>query len=262
MKVGACLETNYNQIFKLASLAGRMLLESNAEEYRVEDTTLRILQTSGLNQAGSFSNTTGLFLSLADTEHTEYNYFDVVRVRYRENNIEKIEAVNRISRQFSSGEMSAREAYLALKTFDKRVDDKMMVYTNILLVLSFVILFGGGLKDLMCALCLGVFAVVLNRFRQRIYFTDILYNILQISLSTILFSVLRRYVWSDLNPIIVLSALIMPTYPSTFLTNAMRDILRANNLAGVIKVIEASMTIVSIILGFVIGMTLSKWLIF
>ena len=56
--------TKYKQLVKVATLAGMIMLESNAESYRVENTVERILSISQLPTVEVFANTTGLFITL------------------------------------------------------------------------------------------------------------------------------------------------------------------------------------------------------
>ncbi|CRH92591.1 Uncharacterised protein [Chlamydia trachomatis] len=53
---------NYKKLVKMASLTGIIMLESNAECYRVEQTVSCILNVSQLSTVDVFANTTGLFI--------------------------------------------------------------------------------------------------------------------------------------------------------------------------------------------------------
>ncbi len=57
-------ENQYKMLVKVATLAGIIMLESNAESYRVETTVERILSVSQLPIVDVFANTTGLFITL------------------------------------------------------------------------------------------------------------------------------------------------------------------------------------------------------
>ena len=51
------------QLLKLSSKAGRILLESGAEIQRTEDTICRLCQSFGVEEASAFVIPTGMFLS-------------------------------------------------------------------------------------------------------------------------------------------------------------------------------------------------------
>ena len=53
------MKQEYKKIAEVAVLAGRIMLESQAESYRIEDTVERILKTSQCQTTEVFANTTG-----------------------------------------------------------------------------------------------------------------------------------------------------------------------------------------------------------
>ena len=52
------------EILQLANLAGRILIQSEAEGYRVERTVRQILSKSQLEYADAFSSASGLFINI------------------------------------------------------------------------------------------------------------------------------------------------------------------------------------------------------
>ncbi|MGF3066248.1 threonine/serine ThrE exporter family protein [Facklamia sp. P12945] len=251
----------YKKVFKLARLAGKILLESNAEEHRVEDTTLRILQTTGLDSPSSYSNTTGLFLSLTDTDLAEYSFSGIVRINQRQNNIQHIAKVNDISRSYVSGAISVDQAYEAMKNIK---DDKygfLIKYINLILMVLFVILFGGTNIDMLVAFLIACLILALEYWRKTTFLTDFFFNILSIALGSLAVKWIDASFPSTIHPGIILGAMIMPNYPVTSTTNAMRDILKGNNLAGIIKGIDAIMVIISLTIGYTLGILLSQILL-
>ena len=248
----------YEKVMLLASLAGKILLQSNAEEYRVEDTTYRILKTSGLNLPGSYSNTTGLFLSLTDTEQSQYIFSNIVRINERSNNIQNIDAVNNISRLYVSGNIDVDQAYAALKELKTTNYGDLIDYTNIILAAAFVILFGGTSSDFIVAILTGSVLTLMKSIRKHIYFTNFSYNILSVAIGTLFIGLIYAYFPQNLNQSILLGAMIIPFYPGTSITNSMRDILKGNNLAGSIKAVDAFMIITSLTLGYSIGIVLCR----
>ncbi|MCR8968904.1 threonine/serine exporter family protein [Facklamia sp. 7083-14-GEN3] len=248
----------YKKVFKLARLAGKILLESNAEEYRVEDTTLRILQTTGLDSPSSYSNTTGLFLSLTDTKLAEFSFSEIVRINKRQNNIQHIVKVNDISRAYVSGEISVDQAYEALNNIQTDEYGFIIKYINLILIVLFVILFGGTPLDMLVAFLIGCLILTLDYWRKTTFLTDFLFNILSIALGSLTVKLIDASFPSTIHPVIILGAMIMPNYPVTSATNAMRDILKGNNLAGIIKGIDAVMVIISLTIGYTLSILLSQ----
>ena len=257
---GFVMKIFYKKVFKLARLAGQILLESNAEEYRVEDTTVRILQTTGLDSPSTYSNATGLFISLTDSELTEIDMSDIVRINERHNDIQRIVQVNEISRDYVSGKISVDQAYLELKHIQKDDYGPLFSFSLFALIILFVVLLGGNLMDILLAGLIGLLIMLLEYSRKYVYLTKFASHILMVSLGTFFIRLVDFIYPATFHPVILLGALIMPFYPVTSSTNAMRDILKGNNLAGIIKGLDAVMVLISLTIGYTLGLILSQML--
>lgn len=136
-------ENQYKMLVKVATLAGIIMLESNAESYRVETTVERILSVSQLPTVEAFANTTGLFITLDGPDFPEPITY-VKRISQRETHLSKIHAVNQISRDLISKEIDLATAYHNLLSIKKdNYSIKSSHMATILLVLSFAVLLGG-----------------------------------------------------------------------------------------------------------------------
>ncbi|RAA64109.1 threonine/serine exporter, partial [Burkholderia multivorans] len=67
-----------NKVIDVVLTAGKILLESGAETYRVEDTMSRIAYSFGLDNTNSFVSNTAIIFSLNDRTNTR-----LIRVRDR-----------------------------------------------------------------------------------------------------------------------------------------------------------------------------------
>ena len=112
------MRKKYKKIVEVATTAGRIMLESHAESYRVEDTVRRILQTSGLSNTEVITNTTGLYVTLDDSDPEIEGITLVRRITDRSNQLNKIYRVNNISRQLTSGQITIDEAAEQLDVVD------------------------------------------------------------------------------------------------------------------------------------------------
>lgn len=74
-----------NKVIDVVLIAGRILLESGAETYRVEDTMNRIAHSYGLNDTYSFVTSTAIIFSLNDRTNTR-----LIRIRDRTTDLEKL----------------------------------------------------------------------------------------------------------------------------------------------------------------------------
>ncbi|PXA01301.1 hypothetical protein DD922_07915, partial [Staphylococcus pseudintermedius] len=94
-----------NKVIDVVLLAGKVLLESGAETYRVEDTMGRIAASFGLEDTYAFVTSTAIIFSLNDRTNTR-----LVRVRERTTDLEKIALANNISRKISRNTLTLDEA--------------------------------------------------------------------------------------------------------------------------------------------------------
>ena len=83
-----------NKVIDVVLIAGRILLESGAETYRVEDTMNRIAHSYGLHNTYSFVSSTAIIFSLNDRTSTR-----LIRVQERTTDLEKIALTNSLSRK-------------------------------------------------------------------------------------------------------------------------------------------------------------------
>ncbi len=84
-----------DKVIDVVLIAGRILLESGAETYRVEDTMTRIAASFGLDDTYSFVTSTAIIFSLNNRTNTR-----LVRIRERTTDLEKIALTNSLSRKF------------------------------------------------------------------------------------------------------------------------------------------------------------------
>ena len=97
----------------LALYAGHVLLESGAELYRVEDTIHRILHAYGIYSENAFVLSNGIFLT-AGSER-EGAYARVQHIPISSSHLDRVAAVNQLSREISEGKHTVYEARSVLE---------------------------------------------------------------------------------------------------------------------------------------------------
>ena len=109
---------NINKTANTAMLAGEILLISGTEIFRIEDTMDRILDTAPSAKHNVMVMSTGISLTLSNSEGvvTMTN-----RVRDRSTNLNRIYLVNNISRQLQSGRINIEQAYKELNEIKKLI---------------------------------------------------------------------------------------------------------------------------------------------
>lgn len=240
-------------IAKVCMLAGKIMLESGAETYRVEDTMNRIAVSYGLSNAQSYATPTGIIFSVDRVEKTNF-----VRISKRSTDLHRIAEVNSISRQLTGDELVLSEALLLLEEVDQTVPTFagwIQVVAAALVAGCFSIMFGGSWPDFIPALLAGGigFAAMLwvDQYVEIRFIAEFIAAFV-IGVLAILFIHLGLGVEMDK---IIIGA-VMPLVPGLHITNAVRDLMAGHLVAGVSKGVEAILTAFAIGAGIAVAFTL------
>lgn len=243
-----------NKLFiaRVCTLAGKIMLKSGAETYRVEDTMNRIASAYGLRNAQSFVTPTGINFStgFADPANT-------IRVSERSTDLHKIAEVNSISRKIDEGGLDVIEAFRLLKSIENAqltFPKWIQIVAAALLSGCFAIMFDGTWPDFLPACVAGGigYAVVLwiaSMIDVRLiadFFGSFVIGVL-----AVLF--MKFGIGGSMDMIII--GAVMPLVPGLLITNAVRDLMAGHLLSGIGKGAEALLTAFAI--GSGIAMVLS-----
>lgn len=247
---------NADKLLQISTYAGRILLESGAEIYRVEDTMNRICFSYGFQDSESFVTATGIIASIYDDGK---NHSTLKRITKRGINLNKIDKVNALSRRISQENISLDELYTELKIIDNE-----KVYANKVTVLfagftaaSFSFIFSGNIYDCFVSFIIGsILQAIAIRFR-KISINEFFINF-TCSAGAAFGSILCHYLFSNTNIDKVIIGVIMLFVPGLAITNAVRDIIAGDYLAGITKGAEAILVAISVAAGS--GVVLGLWI--
>ncbi|AJC96732.1 threonine/serine exporter family protein [Staphylococcus hyicus] len=228
-----------NKVIDVVLLAGKVLLESGAETYRVEDTMGRIAASFGLDDTYAFVTSTAIMFSLNDRTNTR-----LVRVRERTTDLEKIAIANNVSRKISQNQLTLDQAKSELI----HLEHASLQYSFILKFLSaaiasgfFLFMFGGVAHDFIYAVMAGAGAFLtfdlVQRYIQIKFFSEFISSMVVITIAAS-FTKLGMTVNQD----IITIAGVMPLVPGILITNAIRDLMAGELLAGMSRGVEAALT--------------------
>ena len=230
-----------NKVIDVVLIAGRILLEAGAETYRIEDTMNRIAHSYGLHDTYSFVTSTAIIFSLNDRTSTR-----LIRIRERTTDLEKIALTNSLSRKISSKQLTIDEAKSELLQL-KRASLQYSFLTN--LIAAFVA------SDAWIACLAGGIAFLTFSFVQKYiqikFFSEFVASAVVISIAAI-FTKLGIAKNQD----IITIASVMPLVPGILITNAIRDLLAGELLAGMSRGVEAALTAFAIGAGVAIVLLL------
>lgn len=220
-------------------LAGRIMMESGAETYRVEDTMLRMARSQNLVNAQSYVTPTGIIFSLGKTDPTS-----IASISTRITDLQRIALVNAVSRKLTAHTITLEQAYAELKIIEKTnyfLPMWIQVITACLASAAFMIMFEGIWQDVPAALVAGgighyVVCIVHEKTKVK-FFSEFLAALIVAIVAMI---AVHNGLGSELDKIIIGS--VMPLVPGLVITNAVRDLMAGHFTAGVAKGTEALLT--------------------
>ncbi|AWK52293.1 threonine/serine exporter [Clostridium beijerinckii] len=236
-----------NKLIKISTLAGKIMLESGAETYRVEETISRICIAYGAHTADSFVIPTGIMVTIT--------YYDEVatlvkRITSRGVDLNKIDAVNDLSRriQLESIDLCDLNKDLIKISNEPRYSHFITLLCSSIAAGCFSVMFGGDLKDFFSTCLIGAVIKIVMIIFQKLNINEFFVNSFCGGLCAILAVMfLKLNLCSNLDKTIIGS--IMLLVPGLIITNAIRDTIAGDFLSGITKASEAFLIAVSIAVG-------------
>jgi uncharacterized membrane protein YjjP (DUF1212 family) len=229
------------EVMRACMLAGKIMLQSGAETYRVEDTMSRMASAFGIDQTHSYVTPTGIIFSVEGVgpERTK-----LVRISERTTDLRKVAMVNGISRKISSGEVGLAEACNLLVEIEKA----NLTYSFAVQIIAaaiasgcFTIMFQGSWLDFLPSMAAGGIGFLLVVYFHKIvpvkFFAEFLSSFFIGMLS---FFFVKFGLGQELDKIIIGS--VMPLVPGLLITNAVRDLMAGHLVSGLSKGAEALLT--------------------
>lgn len=236
------------KLLLLGVLAGRLMLQSGAETYRVEDTIERICKSrEGINHAEAFVTPTGISVSL---EYKGEMLSYLIRIKSIKIDLNKIDLVNEFSREFVSSNMSTKYALDKLKRINRRNNytDLTKVLFGSLASAFFSLLFGGVFFDFVATYLVSLVVLLVVNKISKYKMTFFMSNFVGAGLASIL-SLLLTNIGLGQNMDIIIIGSIMPLVPGVPIANAMRDTISGDFLSGLSRGMEAIFSALAIAFG-------------
>jgi uncharacterized membrane protein YjjP (DUF1212 family) len=248
-----------NQVMDIAIKAGKILLTSGSEIYRVEDTIGRICRSYGVD-AECFVLPTGIFITVVGKGGEPLSF--VKRINDRTVNLRSIEKVNSFSRSIQRNVMSYEEAIKALDSIENDTSYKFGLRLFVAGITAFVysLLFKGSIKDSIAAFFIGMLIYLSKEkisqagiFRFFEYFAS---GLIAAGMSII---AVKLFSGLDIYRIIISSIMIL--LPGVAVTNALKDALHGDIVSSQFGMAEAIFIVVAVSAGVAIILSLGlRWI--
>lgn len=237
------VEDQTSEAMEVATMAGHILLENGAEISRVEETMDRIASYYRVDSRNFFVLSNGIF-------STGRRFASVEFIPFKGTQLDKVVAVNQLSREIERGKYSlseAREQLTKIRAMKSKPAWEQIL-ASALGSAFFCIIFGGSIMDSVVDFFSGIllYFFVLTLFAPRM--SKIFGNICGAALVTLfcLFSY-RLGIGDNLGNMII--GAVIPLIPGVSFTNGIRDIANEDYIAGMTRMLDALMVFFCIAMG-------------
>ena len=227
-------EDQLTEVMQVATEAGHIMLENGAEIFRVEETMERITRHYGIDSGHFFVLSNGILTSGGT------RYSNVEFIPFKGAQLEKMVAVNRLSREIEKGGCSiqeARERLFEIKTM-KAKPFMEQVMGSAVGSGAFCAIFGGSYLDCAASFVTGLLLYVFVLLVSRRGMSKIVTNILGSILATALSVLFMRIGFGEHPGNMIIGSLI-PLIPGVPFTNGIRDLANEDYIAGSTRMIDA-----------------------
>ena len=230
-------------------------MKNGAETYRVEDTMYRILKKSNLKTVQVLVMMTGFVATLDDPSMDSLTV--VRRINSRGTDLELIDKVNVISREFCSDQIPLEVAFTRMKTLWREPhESKRNLAAMAALTGGFAVMFGGSAADVAVAAATGFLTAAVLFYCRKIHLHMFLENMLCSVFLAIVVGLAVTFLPGEYSRDLIIISAIMPLVPGAAITNAVFDTLHGDYLSGLARAAEAFVIAAAVALGIGIGMSL------
>lgn len=232
-------EINFEMALDCFLLAGRIMIESGAETYRVEDTMLRMARSLGIEDAQSYVTPTGIILSIGKRQITK-----ITSISNRITDLHKIALVNSVSRKLTNKIITLEQAYGELIKIQKTnyfLPISLQLLTAATAGSALMILFGGLWSDVPATFVAGavgfIVVTILHDLTKVKFFSEFLAALF---IGLVAHFAVKFQLGTEIDKIIIGG--VMPLVPGLLITNAIRDLMAGHFTSGISRGAEAFLT--------------------
>lgn len=236
------------QLISVSLDIGQRLLQCGAEIYRVEDAICRICRAYDTKEVDVYAVPTGIIASI--TMENESPITRVARIYNRSTNLGLLDQLNTLCRDICREKLDYESINERLHLIDCHTG-----YREYILCLAnggggffFTLLFGGAIKEAICSaitcMILWFFMVWMQKIRTNSLFINIIGGCWIASMALFLhhIGIIEKYDTMIIGSIMIL-------VPGLIMTNAIRDLIAGDIVAGITKFTEALLVAAGIAVG-------------
>jgi len=243
------LEEQQAQALDIASEAGHILLENGAEISRVEETMERIATHYGVDSKSFFVLSNGIFTTSSFNKYAKVEF-----IPFKGTQLDKVVAVNQLSRDIVAGKYTLEQARVRLQEIRDMKPHPYweQVLASALGSAGFCIVFGGGMLDCAASFVCGILLWLFVLFVTAPHMTKIVGNIVAGLFVTGLCILFHRIGFGRSLPNMIIGAII-PLIPGVPFVNGVRDLANEDYIAGATRLLDAVLVFFCIAAGVMLA---------
>lgn len=249
---------DHNELLAVASELGYGLLESGAEIYRVEEAIERLLHAYGVAQADPFVIPNCIIVSFATPEGEVLT--QVRRMPSHGTDVDLLERYYDLGRRLCREVPPLEEARAALEEIRqtrRQYPLSVILAAYFMATAAFVLFFGGALRDALCGGVCGL-AVALALHAMTGLHANLFFKSMSGSALCAFLALALTALGLGEHPQIITIGAFMALVPGIIFTNAIRDVMAGDMVAGLSKIADALLTGVAVALGAAVALTLAR----
>lgn len=249
------MEMKGNILLKTVTLAGKLMLENGAETYRVEETMVRILQSFDVEESQSFVTMTGIMFSFTCEGQ---NFSKIIRVQNRGVNLHKIDEINALARAVEQKKYTIEETQARLLEIEAMPSYRRstILFFGALSAFGFALFFKGTILDAIIAFMIGCVIKFISIKMDDYHVNAFFHNVICAAVAEGM-ALCFQQLFPNMNLDTVIISALMLLVPGLAITNAIRDTVAGDYLAGIARATEAFLIAIAIASGA--GIMLSLW---
>lgn len=244
-----------DEVLNIALTAGKILLVSGAETYRVEDTIIRLCAWRKMGYVKVFVTPTVIIIG----DEKAHGFTCMARVTSRTTNLSLISAVSDMSYAFGKWSLGYSETKAFLEEMLKRPTPSKYLTSLAAGIASacFAVMLGGNFADFCAAFLTGFLAMLAVKQLAVLRISSFWENALAGMIIGLVALTCCR-ITSDCTQENIIVGGIMPFLPGVSFTNGLRDFMAGDLLSGNCRIAEAFLFAASLAVG--IAVVLRIWL--
>ena len=247
---------NPEEALLLAADAARVMLESGGETYRSEEAAVAVAGALGGAEAECYATPTGVTVSFVGIDGKVHSI--VRRIKRRAMHLERTALVEDLARSLVAGTMNFDAASAELGRVEALRGRGALASSAAAAAGAgfFTLLFGGAWNDALVAAATGALVTRFPPVMARKQMPDFISNLVAGATATLLCLVARRLGLATSSDATVIGVLML-LVPGIAVTNAIRDTIAGDLVAGVARGAEAFMSAAGISIGA--GIAYQAW---